>query len=238
VFDRLTERACRVLDLAHREAQRFHHDYIGTEHILLGLVELRSGVATAVLEDLDVDLKKIRKEVEKRVSTGTPMVTMGQLPFTPRAKRVLELSLEEASNLGHTDIGTEHLLLGLIREGEGIAAQVLRNVEVKVEDVRTRVLAILDANPSAPSRRRETETPAPGDPVFSARSQAILRGAWVEAQRRGRRRADPEDLLLEVLRDASLSALLADAGVDAAALHERLLNALREPPSSGGMSTR
>ena len=147
MFDRFTDRARKVMGLARQEAQRFNHDYIGTEHVLLGLVQEGSGVAASVLKNLDIDLKKIRQEVEKLVSTGTTMVTMGQLPFTPRAKKVLELSLEEASNLGHTYIGTEHLLLGLIRESDGIAAQVLKNLKVKVEDVREEVLELLGAEP-------------------------------------------------------------------------------------------
>jgi ATP-dependent Clp protease ATP-binding subunit ClpC len=148
MFDRFTDRARKVMGLARQEAQRFNHDYIGTEHVLLGLVQEGSGVAASVLKNLDIDLKKIRQEVEKLVSTGTTMVTMGQLPFTPRAKKVLELSLEEASNLGHTYIGTEHLLLGLIRESDGIAAQVLKNLKVKVEDVREEVLELLGAEPA------------------------------------------------------------------------------------------
>ena len=148
MFDRFTDRARKVMGLARQEAQRFNHDYIGTEHILLGLVQEGSGVAASVLKNLDIDLRKIRQEVEKLVSNGTSMVTMGQLPFTPRAKKVLELSLEEASNLGHTYIGTEHLLLGLIRENEGIAAQVLRNLKVRLEDVRDEVLELLGAEPS------------------------------------------------------------------------------------------
>ena len=150
MFDRFTDRARKVMGLARQEAQRFNHDYIGTEHVLLGLVQEGSGVAASVLKNLDIDLRKIRAEVEKLVSNGTTMVTMGQLPFTPRAKKVLELSLEEASNLGHTYIGTEHLLLGLIRENEGIAAQVLRNLKVKLEDVREEVLELLGADPSDP----------------------------------------------------------------------------------------
>ncbi len=150
MFDRFTDRARKVMGLARQEAQRFNHDYIGTEHVLLGLVQEGSGVAASVLKNLDIDLKKIRHEVEKLVSNGTTMVTMGQLPFTPRAKKVLELSLEEASNLGHTYIGTEHLLLGLIRENEGIAAQVLRNLKVKLEDVREEVLELLGADPTDP----------------------------------------------------------------------------------------
>jgi ATP-dependent Clp protease ATP-binding subunit ClpC len=155
MFDRFTDRARKVMGLARQEAQRFNHDYIGTEHILLGLVQEGSGVAASVLKNLDIDLKKIRHEVEKLVSSGTTMVTMGQLPFTPRAKKVLELSLEEASNLGHTYIGTEHLLLGLIRENEGIAAQVLRNLKVKLEDVRDEVLELLGADPQEPDQAGE-----------------------------------------------------------------------------------
>ena len=155
MFDRFTDRARKVMGLARQEAQRFNHDYIGTEHILLGLVQEGSGVAASVLKNLDIDLKKIRHEVEKLVSSGTTMVTMGQLPFTPRAKKVLELSLEEASNLGHTYIGTEHLLLGLIRENEGIAAQVLRNLKVKLEDVRDEVLELLGADPQEPDHPQE-----------------------------------------------------------------------------------
>ncbi len=148
MFDRFTERARKVMSLARQEAQRFNHDYIGTEHILLGLVQEGSGVAAQVLKNLDVELRKIRIEVEKIVKNGTNMVTMGQLPFTPRAKKVLELALEEAQNLGHNYIGTEHLLLGLIRENEGIAAQVLLNLGTKLEDVREEVLELLGADQS------------------------------------------------------------------------------------------
>ncbi|MFM7298709.1 MAG: Clp protease N-terminal domain-containing protein, partial [Planctomycetota bacterium] len=146
MFDRFTDRAKKVMNLARQEAQRFNHEYLGTEHILLGLVQEGSGVAANVLKNMSIDLTKIRAEVEKIVKTGPSMVTMGQLPFTPRAKKVLELSMEEASNLGHNYIGTEHLLLGLIKENEGIAAQVLMNLGVKLEDVRDEVLEVLGAN--------------------------------------------------------------------------------------------
>jgi ATP-dependent Clp protease ATP-binding subunit ClpC len=146
MFDRFTERARKVMSLARQEAQRFNHDYIGTEHILLGLVQEGSGVAAQVLRNLEVEPRKIRIEVEKIVKNGTNMVTMGQLPFTPRAKKVLELALEEAQNLGHSYIGTEHLLLGLIRENEGIAAQVLLNLGTKLEEVREEVLELLGAD--------------------------------------------------------------------------------------------
>jgi ATP-dependent Clp protease ATP-binding subunit ClpC len=146
MFDRFTDRAKKVMNLARQEAQRFNHEYLGTEHVLLGLVQEGSGVAANVLKNMGIDLAKIRSEVEKIVKTGPSMVTMGQLPFTPRAKKVLELSMEEASNLGHNYIGTEHLLLGLIKENEGIAAQVLINLGVKLEDVREEVLEFLGAD--------------------------------------------------------------------------------------------
>ena len=147
MFDRFTDRAKKVMNLARQEAQRFNHEYLGTEHILLGLVQEGSGVAANVLRNMQIDLAKIRTEVEKLVKTGPSMVTMGQLPFTPRAKKVLELSMEEAGNLGHNYIGTEHLLLGLIKENEGIAAKVLTNLGVKLEDVREEVLEFLGAEP-------------------------------------------------------------------------------------------
>ena len=143
MFDRFTDRARKVMGLARQEAQRFNHDYIGTEHILLGLIQEGSGVAADVLKNLDVDLKKIRQEVEKLVSHGTTMVTMGQLPFTPRAKKVLELALEEASNLGHNYIGTEHLLLGLYHDPGSIAAQVLADLGPDKQAVHDKVVEIL-----------------------------------------------------------------------------------------------
>jgi len=157
MFDRFTDRAKKVMNLARQEAQRFNHEYLGTEHILLGLVQEGSGVAANVLKNMGIDLNKIRTEVEKIVKTGPSMVTMGQLPFTPRAKKVLELSMEEAGNLGHNYIGTEHLLLGLIKENEGIAAQVLINLGVKLEDVREEVLDFLGADTG---EEEEEETPA------------------------------------------------------------------------------
>ncbi len=146
MFDRFTDRAKKVMNLARQEAQRFNHEYLGTEHILLGLVQEGSGVAANVLKNMGIDLAKIRSEVEKIVKTGPSAQQMGQLPFTPRAKKVLELSMEEATNLGHNYIGTEHLLLGLIKENEGIAAQVLLNLGVKLEEVREEVLDFLGAD--------------------------------------------------------------------------------------------
>ena len=155
MFDRFTDRARKVMGYSRQEAQRFNHDYIGPEHMLLGLIREGGGVANDVLRQLDVESKKIRKSVEKLVEHGTTMVTMGQLPFTPRAKRVLELTLEEASNMGHNYLGTEHLLLGLIREEEGIAGRVLAKLRVTADHAREEVAKQLRADevPGDPSRR-------------------------------------------------------------------------------------
>jgi ATP-dependent Clp protease ATP-binding subunit ClpC len=145
MFERFTDRARKVMALANQEAQRFNHEYIGTEHILLGLVKEGSGVGANVLKNLDVDLRKVRMEVEKLVKSGPDMVTMGKLPQTPRAKKVIEYAIEEARNLNHNYVGTEHLLLGLLREHDGVAAQVLMNLNLKLEEVREEVLNLLGA---------------------------------------------------------------------------------------------
>ncbi|MHC4148656.1 MAG: ATP-dependent Clp protease ATP-binding subunit [Planctomycetota bacterium] len=145
MFERFTDRARKVMALANQEAQRFNHEYIGTEHILLGLVKEGSGVGATVLKNLDVDIKKLRLEVEKHVKSGPDMVTMGKLPQTPRAKKVIEYAIEEARALNHNYVGTEHILLGILRESEGIAAQVLMSCGLKLEDVRQEVLNLLGA---------------------------------------------------------------------------------------------
>jgi ATP-dependent Clp protease ATP-binding subunit ClpC len=153
MYERFTDRARTVMQLANQEAQRFNHEYIGTEHILLGLTKEGAGVAANVLKNLGVDLRKIRLEVEKIVQSGPDMVSMGKLPQTPRAKKCIEYAIEEMKNLNHNYVGTEHLLLGLIREEEGVAAQVLMNLGLKLNDVRAEVLNLLghDVGPVEPS---------------------------------------------------------------------------------------
>jgi len=171
MFERFTDRARKVMALANQEAQRFNHEYIGTEHILLGLVKEGSGVGANVLKNLEVDLRKVRLEVEKLVKSGPDMVTMGKLPQTPRAKKVIEYAIEEARQLNHNYVGTEHLLLGLLREQDGVAAQVLMNLGLKLEEGREEVLNLLGAGaeteenpsamPSAPEGKRgKSRTPA------------------------------------------------------------------------------
>jgi ATP-dependent Clp protease ATP-binding subunit ClpC len=143
MFERFSDRARKVMQLANQEAQRFNHQYVDTEHLLLGLIKESSGVAVNVLKDLEIDLRKVRNEVEKIVQAGPEMVTMGNLPKTPRAKAVIEFAIEESRNLNHNYVGTEHLLLGLLREKEGVAAQVLTNLNLKLEAVREEVLNLL-----------------------------------------------------------------------------------------------
>jgi ATP-dependent Clp protease ATP-binding subunit ClpC len=173
MFERFTERARKVMAMANQEAQRFNHEYIGTEHILLGLIKDGSGVGANVLRSLNVDLPKVRMEIEKLVKPGPNTVTLGKLPQTPKAKKVLEYAIEEARNLNHNYVGTEHLLLGLLRETDGVAAQVLMNLGIKLDEVRAEVLNILGAGmeptdvtapgvepEAAPGRRGKSKTPA------------------------------------------------------------------------------
>jgi ATP-dependent Clp protease ATP-binding subunit ClpA len=147
MYERFTDRARKVMALANQEAQRFNHEYIGTEHILLGLLKEGSGVGATVLMNLNVDRRKIRREVEKLLTSGPDMVTMGKLPPTPRAKKVIEYAIEEARALNSKYVGTEHILLGLLRVPEGIAAQVLMNLGLKLEDVRQAVINLVSYNP-------------------------------------------------------------------------------------------
>ncbi|UCD55860.1 MAG: ATP-dependent Clp protease ATP-binding subunit [Candidatus Omnitrophota bacterium] len=146
MFNRFTERARKIILLAKEEAKRFNHDYIGTEHILLGLVREGEGVAAAVLASLGLGPDKIRFEIEKLVQPGPATIVTGDIPFTPKAKKVIELAMDEARNLGHNYIGTEHLLLGLIREGEGIASQVLVNLGLDADKIRMEVMNLLGSS--------------------------------------------------------------------------------------------
>lgn len=160
MFERFTEKAIKVIMLAQEEARRLGHNFVGTEQILLGLIGEGTGVAAKVLKSMGVNLKDARIEVEKIIGRGSGFVAV-EIPFTPRAKRVLELSLEEARQLGHNYIGTEHLLLGLIREGEGVAARVLENLGVDLSKVRTQVIRMLGetAEVTAGATSGRTKTP-------------------------------------------------------------------------------
>src|SRR5574340_614066 len=168
-----TPRAQQVLALARKEADRFNHNFVGTEHLLLGLIKLGQGVAVNVLQKLGLDLETVRLEVEKQVGTGPDQKMMGNIPYTPRVKKVLALAQKEPKALNHTYVGTEHILLGLLREGDGVAARVLKNLDVDIEQTRQEILKELDPNfaaqeepageapeKPAPEKKGEVKTPA------------------------------------------------------------------------------
>ena len=161
MFNRFTERARKVLVLAKEEARRFSHDYIGTEHILLGLIREGEGVACAVLQNLGLNLDLLRKETEKLIAAGSSTAVLGDIPFTPRAKKSLELAAEEARSLGHNYIGTEHILLGLIREGEGLASQILFSMGVDLGKVKEEISTLLGSSHGGPAgSAAHSKTPA------------------------------------------------------------------------------
>src|SRR6266436_5068890 len=153
-MNNFTPRAQQVLALARKEADRFNHNFVGTEHLLLGLIKLGQGVAVNVLQKLGLDLETVRMEVEKQVGTGPDQKMLGNIPYTPRVKKVLALAIKEARALSHTYVGTEHILLGLLHEGDGVAARVLQNFSLNVRNARRYVLRELDPNYSG----KEIET--------------------------------------------------------------------------------
>ncbi len=156
MFDRFTNRARQVIIIARKEADRFNHNYIGTEHLLLGLIKLGQGVAVNVLRKMGLDFETIRLEVEKAVGSGPETKMIGEIPLTSRAKKVIELAVEEARNLNHSYIGTEHLLLGLLREGEGVAARILKNLDIDIEQARSEILNELESGFTPPSEDVES----------------------------------------------------------------------------------
>src|SRR5688572_24381005 len=170
-MNNFTPRAQQVLALARKEADRFNHNFVGTEHLLLGLIKLGQGVAVKVLQKMGLDLETVRMEVEKQVGSGPDQKMVGNIPYTPRVKKVLALAGKEAKALNHSYVGTEHILLGLLREGEGVAARVLKNLEVDIERTRNEILKELDPNFTPPeseaeqpqeqaSGRKDVKTPA------------------------------------------------------------------------------
>ncbi len=166
-MNNFTPRAQQVLQLARKEADRFNHNYVGTEHLLLGLIKLGQGVAVNVLQKMGLDLETVRMEVEKQVGSGPETKIVGNIPYTPRVKKVLALAGKEAKALNHSYVGTEHILLGLLREGEGVAARVLKSLEIDIERTRNEILKELDPNftPSEteegePTSKKDVKTPA------------------------------------------------------------------------------
>ncbi|MEK0446552.1 MAG: Chaperone protein ClpB [Verrucomicrobiota bacterium] len=169
MMNNFTPRAQQVLALARKEADRFNHNYVGTEHLLLGLIKLGQGVAVNVLQKMGLDLETVRSEVEKQVGSGPETKMVGNIPYTPRVKKVLALAGKEAKSLNHSYVGTEHILLGLLREGEGVAARVLKNLEIDIERTRNEILKELD--PNFTPQEGEGEVPP------SAQSESVSGGA-------------------------------------------------------------
>jgi ATP-dependent Clp protease ATP-binding subunit ClpC len=232
MYERFTDKARKVMQLANEEAQRLNHQYIGTEHILLGLVRESAGVAANVLKNLGIDLRTIRLEVERFVVRGPDMVTMGKLPQTPKAKKVIEYSIGEARNLNHNYVGTEHLLLGLLREQEGLAAHVLTNLGLKLDTVRTEVVRLVRADTG---RVEPAPTGRSLVPRLPSRSPTLdrLGDDLTEFARQGKLdpvvgRSDEIHRLLSIVhrRSRRSAIVLGEVGVGKTALVEGLAQAL------------
>ena len=220
MFKRFTDRARRVVVLAQEEARMLNHNYVGTEHILLGLIHEGEGVAAKALESLGISLEAVRAQVEEIIGQGQ-QIPSGHIPFTPRAKKVMELSLREALQLGHDYIGTEHILLGLIREGDGVAAQVLIRLGADLERVRQQVIVLLYQSKEPRLARRPAEEGAPW-PEVQARLDAVE--DWLAAvEQRVGSGPDTSDLdeQIDRVRRERLAAANAQEDEQAAALRNR-----------------
>ena len=240
MMNNFTPRAQQVLALSRKEADRFNHNYVGTEHLLLGLIKLGQGVAVNVLQKMGLDLETVRQEVEKQVGSGQENKMAGNIPYTPRVKKVLALAGKEAKALQHSYVGTEHILLGLLREGEGVAAQVLRNLEVDLDRTRNEVLKELDPN-FTPSDEEEGEIPegqegeeaaAGSGPARKEAKTPALKAFGrdlTESARKGELdpvigRADEIERVIQILcrRSKNNPVLIGEAGVGKTAIAEGL----------------
>src|SRR5207302_6417485 len=178
-MNNFTPRAQQVLALARKEADRFNHNFVGTEHLLLSLIKLGQGVAVNVLQKLGLDLETVRMEVEKQVGTGPDQKMIGNIPYTPRVKKVLALAAKEARALNNTYVGTENILLGMLREGDGVAARVLKNLDIDIEQTRQEILKELDPNFAAQEEQPPGETggaaerPAPAEKKGEVKTPAL-----------------------------------------------------------------
>jgi len=223
MFERFTDRARRVVVLAQEEARMLNHNYIGTEHVLLGLIHEGEGVAAKVLESLGISLEAVRSQVEEIIGQGQA-APVGHIPFTPRAKKMLELSLREARQLGHNYIGTEHILLGLIREGEGVAAQVLQKLGADLNRVRQQVIQLLSGDTGGGDLVEEPPAGSRFLERFTDPGHRVLELASESARDLGHKAIEPADILLGLITapDAPVAELLASWGVDLAAVRRRI----------------
>src|SRR5437867_2520637 len=231
-MNNFTPRAQQVLALARKEADRFNHNFVGTEHLLLGLIKLGQGVAVNVLQKLGLDLETVRMEVEKQVGTGPDQKMIGNIPYTPRVKKVLALAAKEAKALNHTYVGTEHILLGLLREGDGVAARVLKNLDVDIEQTRQEILKELDPNfqasEDAPAGEGAEKTPEKKGEVKTPALKAFGRDL-TEIARKGEMdpvigRKNEIERVIQILcrRTKNNPVLLGEAGVGKTAIVEGL----------------
>lgn len=234
-MNNFTPRAQQVLALARKEADRFNHNFVGTEHLLLGLIKLGQGVAVNVLQKLGLDLETVRMEVEKQVGTGPDQKMIGNIPYTPRVKKVLALANKEAKNLNHTYVGTEHILLGLLREGDGVAARVLKNLDIDIEQTRQEILKELDPNFSASEEQQPSgenpERPAQQEKKGEVKTPALKAFGrdLTEIARKGEMdpvigRKNEIERVIQILcrRTKNNPVLLGEAGVGKTAIVEGL----------------
>jgi ATP-dependent Clp protease ATP-binding subunit ClpC len=236
LFERFTERARQVVVLAQEEARTLKHDHVGAEHLLLGLLREQEGMAAKALESFDITLERVRGEVVRIVGVGNAVNT-GQMPFTPEAKQVLELALEEVRKLGHHYIGTEHLLLALISLREGVSARILVDCHAEPQRIRAEVVRLL----SGAERRAEQRASDPGPPSANgfeewirvgpgAGLRRLLMVAAARALDDGREGVQPRDVLLALTRDQQIGPVLAELGVDDAGILRVLER--RQPPEA------
>src|SRR3954463_9792281 len=229
-MNNFTPRAQQVLALARKEADRFHHNYVGTEHLLLGLIKLGQGVAVSVLQKMGLDLETVRGEVEKQVGIGQESKTpVGSIPYTPRVKKVLALAGKEAKALNHSYVGTEHILLGLLREGEGVAARVLKSLEVDIERTRNEILKELDPNFTPPETEQEGSEPSSGKKDVKTPALRAFGRDLTELAKKGELdpvigRRNEIERVIQVLcrRTKNNPVLLGEAGVGKTAIVEGL----------------
>src|SRR2546429_1328289 len=232
-MNNFTPRAQQVLALARKEADRFNHNFVGTEHLLLGLIKLGQGVAVNVLQKMGLDLETVRMEVEKQVGTGPDQKMIGNIPYTPRVKKVLALAAKEAKALNHTYVGTEHILLGLLREGDGVAARVLKNLDVDIEQTRQEILKELDPNFAAseeassgepsekPASEKKGEIKTPALKAFGRDLTEIARKGEMDPVI-GRKNEIERVIQILCRRTKNNPVLLGEAGVDKTAIVEGL----------------
>jgi len=233
-MNNFTPRAQQVLALARKEADRFNHNFVGTEHLLLGLIKLGQGVAVNVLQKLGLDLETVRMEVEKQVGTGPDQKMIGNIPYTPRVKKVLALAAKEAKALNHTYVGTEHILLGLLREGDGVAARVLKNLDVDIEQTRQEILKELDPNfaaqeeaggggeaPEKPAAEKKGEIKTPALKAFGRDLTEIARKGEMDPVI-GRKNEIERVIQILCRRTKNNPVLLGEAGVGKTAIVEGL----------------